>query len=43
MKKIKNELVMDFMITYKSFHENHMVLNTLENVNISQSVIMIFP
>ena len=27
MQKIKNNLEMDFMILYKWFHENHMVLN----------------
>ena len=27
MQKIKNDLEMDFMILYKWFHENHMVLN----------------
>ena len=27
MRKIKNDLEMDFMILYRWFHENHMVLN----------------
>ena len=27
MRKIKNNLEMDFMILHKWFHENHMVLN----------------
>ena len=27
MRKIKNDLEMDFMILHKWFHENHMVLN----------------
>ena len=27
MRKIKNDLEMDFMILYKWFHESHMVLN----------------
>ena len=27
MRKIKNDLKMDFMILHKCFHENHMVLN----------------
>ena len=27
MRKIKNDLKMDFMILYKWFHENHMLLN----------------